>query len=105
MAFYLSLWSFKEPAIVAGSLQPTDVRRISGQAAALLLGPPITIAITTALTNTAALLDVAHIGDAEAVIRYGMLACGLQAILLDGGTHLLALARIWRRLHLCVAFD
>ena len=81
------------------------LRPISGRAAALSLGPPITITITTTTTNAAALLDIAHIGDAEAVIRYGMLACGLQAILLDGGTHLLALTRVWRRLHLRVAFD
>ena len=72
---------------------------------ALPFGPPIMITITTALTDAALLLDIAHIGGAQAVIRHGVLACGLLAILLDGGTHLFALTGIWPAHALRVALD
>jgi len=70
------------------------------RAAALSSRPPT--AITTA-TNAATLLDVTQIGGAQFVIRHGVLACVLQAMLLDGGTYLFALSRIWPTLR--VAFD
>jgi hypothetical protein len=46
---------------------------------------------TLAFTNAAGLLDVLQIGEAQAVILHGVLARVLQAVLRDGGTHLLAL--------------
>ena len=66
---------------------------------ALPFGPPATIT----LTNAAALLDVAQIGEGQVVIRHGVFACVLQAMLFDGGTHLFALTRIWPTLR--VALD
>jgi hypothetical protein len=51
--------------------------------------PPATIPIT----NAATLLDVAQIGEGQVVIRHGVFACVLQTMLLDGGTHLIALTR------------
>jgi hypothetical protein len=66
-----------------------------------LFGPSTTITIT--ITNAASLLDVAQIGVGQAVIRHGVFACVLQAMLRDGSAHLLALARIWPTLRM--AFD
>ena len=48
-----------------------------------------------ATTNAALLLNIAHIGGAQAVIRHGVLACGLLAVLLDCAADLFALTRIW----------
>jgi hypothetical protein len=56
-------------------------------AAALSSGPPTTI------TNAATLLDVAQIGEGQAVIHHGVFACVLQAMLRDGSAHLIALIR------------
>jgi hypothetical protein len=53
------------------------------------VGPPTTI------TDAAVLLDPAEIGEGQAVIFHGMFACGLEAMLRDGCTHLIALTRCW----------
>jgi hypothetical protein len=62
--------------------------RHTGRIAALSFGsfgPPRTLA------NAAGLLDRAQISTAQTVIRDRVLACGLEAMLRDGSTDLLAL--------------
>lgn len=66
---------------------------------ALPFGSPAPIT----LTDAAALLDIARIGEGQVVIRHGVFACVLQAMLLDGGAYLFALTSIWPTL--CVALD
>ena len=69
----------------------------SGLAAALSFAPP------TAITNTAALLNRAQIGSGQVVMFHRVFACGLQTMLRDGSTHLIALTGCWAIL--CVALD
>ena len=66
---------------------------------ALPFGPPATLT----LTDAAALLDIAQIGEGQVVIRHGVFACVLQAMLLDGAAYLFALTSIWPTLR--VALD
>jgi hypothetical protein len=68
-----------------------SLRRAELSGRLLSFGPPTTITIT--ITNAAALLNVAQIGESQAVIRHGVFACVLQAMLRDGSTHLIALTR------------
>ena len=59
----------------------------------LYFSGPLTAARISA--DAALLFDVAHIGGAQVVIRHGVLACGLLAVLLDGAADLFALTGIW----------
>jgi hypothetical protein len=45
----------------------------------------------TTITNAAALLNRAQIGLAQTIIFHRVFACGLQTILRDGSTYLIAL--------------
>jgi hypothetical protein len=57
------------------------------RAAALSLIP------STAIADAAALLNRAQIGLAQAIICHRVFACGLQTLLRDGSTDLIALTR------------
>jgi hypothetical protein len=61
----------------------------SFQSANLFLGR------STAFIDAAFLLNPAQISESQAVIFLGVLTCGLQAMLRDGGAHLLALTGVW----------
>ena len=58
--------------------------------------PPITLA------NAAGLLDVEQVSKGQTVIRHGVFACGLQAMLRDGSTDLIALAGVWSALRVAL---
>lgn len=81
------------PPAVEGAL---DAKRHPGQVSALSLGP------LPALANAAGLLDVANIFAAQTVMLHRVLACGLQAVLLDGTTDLLALTGRWSDLRVAL---
>ena len=46
------------------------------------------------MIDAALLLNPAQVGVCQAVVFHGVLASGLQAVLCDGGTHLLALTGV-----------
>jgi hypothetical protein len=54
------------------------------------------------LANAAGLLDPAQIGAAQAVILGGVFASGLEAMLRDGSTDLIALTGIWSALRVAL---
>jgi hypothetical protein len=57
--------------------------------AASSVDPPTTI------IDAAVLLDPTEISEGQAVVFHGVFACGLQAMLRDGCTHLFALTSVW----------
>ena len=70
--------------------------RHTGRTTALSFSPPRTIA------NAAGLLDRAQIGLAQTVIRGRVFPCGLEAMLRNGSTDLIALTGVWCALRVAV---
>jgi hypothetical protein len=66
--------------------------------AAVIRGAVSSVGPPTTIVDAAVLLDPTEIGEGQAVMFHGVFPCGLQAMLHDGCTHLIALTSCWRTL-------